>query len=95
MQNYGKRIKEARVKIGLTQSEAAEKMGVTQQAWQRFEGGKYDLKMSTVKGICQTLEVSADWLIGVDEAALAVKGIAKPKIGVKITEGVPKGRTVK
>lgn len=64
MQNYGNRIKEARKSANLTQIEAATKAGVSQQVWQRYEAGKLDLKMSSIYNICKTLNISADWLLG-------------------------------
>lgn len=67
MQNYGERIKEARKERGYTQVEAAEKAGVQQQVWQRYESGKFDLKMSSIVNICKTLGISADWLLGLKE----------------------------
>lgn len=67
MQNYGARIKEARKASGITQIEAATKAGVSQQTWQRYESGKLDLKMSSIYNICKTLNISADWLLGLTE----------------------------
>ena len=67
MQLYGNRIKEARKKAGLTQQQAADAIGVSQQTWQRFEGGKFDLKMSTIYNICKALNISSDWLLGLDK----------------------------
>lgn len=67
MQNYGIRLKEARKAKGLTQAEAAEMTGILQQAWQRLERGTPDPKMSTIFNICKTLNISADWLIGLEE----------------------------
>ena len=64
MQNYSIRLKQARKEKGFTQKQAAEKLGVTQQTWQQFEAGKYDLKMSTIYNICKLLDISADWLLG-------------------------------
>lgn len=67
MQNYGNRIREARKAKGLTQAEAAEKLGLIQQAWQRMEGGKLDLRMSTICSVCKLLDISADWLLGLTD----------------------------
>lgn len=67
MQDYGKRLKQARINKGYTQTEIASKLGLPQQTWQRYETGKNDLKMSTVYAICKTLEISADWLLGLTE----------------------------
>lgn len=67
MQNYGKRLKEARKIKGFTQVEAATRIGVPQQTWQRYESGKFDLKMSTIYNICKLLSISSDWLIGLED----------------------------
>lgn len=67
MQNYGKRLKQARLNKGYTQVEIASKIGVPQQTWQRYETGKNDLKMSTIYAICKVLDISADWLLGLTE----------------------------
>lgn len=67
MQDYGKRLKEARLDKGYTQVDMASKLGVPQQTWQRYETGKFDLKMSTIYNICKALDISADWLLGLTE----------------------------
>lgn len=61
------RLKERRLQKGYTQAEIAEKLGVTQQAYQKLETGRTtDMRISTVKRICQILEISADWLLGLE-----------------------------
>lgn len=67
MQNYGKRLKQARLEKGLTQTEIATKLGIPQQNYQRYETGKFDLKMSSIVNICKALDISADWLLGLTE----------------------------
>ena len=67
MQNYGNRLKQARQSKGYTQIDMAKKMQIPQQTWQRYESGKFDLKMSTIYKICKTLDISADWLLGLKE----------------------------
>ena len=64
MEKYGERLKAARKMKGLTQTELAEKLGITQKSYQRMETGNHDLKMSTIYSICKELNISADWLIG-------------------------------
>lgn len=66
MQNYGERLKAARKRAGLTQTELAEKLGITQKSYQRMESGCHDLKMSTIFLLCQTLSISANWLMGLN-----------------------------
>lgn len=67
MQNYGKRLKQARLSKGFTQAEVAAKLGIPQQNYQRIESGKFDLKMSSIYNICKVLNISADWLLGLKE----------------------------
>ena len=64
MENYGERLRAARTMKKLTQTELAERLGITQKSYQRMETGNHDLKMSTICKICKTLDISADWLIG-------------------------------
>ena len=66
MENYGERLRAARREKGLTQTELAEKLGITQKSYQRMETGTHDLKMSTIYKICKTLDVSADYILGLN-----------------------------
>lgn len=62
------RLKEARLRRGYTQAEIAQKLNVTQQAYQKLETEKtVDMRISTIKRICKILEISADWLLGLKE----------------------------
>ena len=64
MNNYGNRLRYARKEKGLTQTELAVQLGLSQKSYQRIESGEHDLKMSTIYKLCKALEMSADWLIG-------------------------------
>lgn len=68
MQFVNIRYKELRKRLGLTQEQIAQKLGITQSAWARMEnGGVPDIRVSTLFHICKTLNVSADWLLGLSE----------------------------
>lgn len=67
MHNYGIRLKEARLKAGLTQVELAEKLNLSQTSYQRMETENRDMKMSNIINICKTLNISSDWLLGLKE----------------------------
>ncbi len=55
----GKRIKEARQKIGLTQEELAEKAGVDYKYLQRMEGkAPPNLKLETIEKLAKALKIS-------------------------------------
>ena len=60
----GKRIKESRKLTGLTQSQVAKLMHMTQQQYSRFENGIYELDYSQLVQISSLLDVSIDYLLG-------------------------------
>lgn len=65
MHNFPNNLKHLRESKNLTQAQAAELLGMKQQSYQKIESGKApDIKISTLKNICSTFGVSADWLIG-------------------------------
>ena len=62
------RFKELRLKLELTQSEIAAKLGMKTAMWQKLEYGTTpDPRTSTIVHICKTLGVSTDWLLGMEE----------------------------
>lgn len=68
MENVQIRLKQARLNAKLTQQEMADRLGVTQQAYQKIEIGRTsDMRISTLFKLCQILNVSADWLIGLED----------------------------
>ena len=65
MENIHLRLKEIRLKNGLTQTEMANKLGMKQPAWARLEnGGVPDPRSSTIIEVCKNFNVSANWLLG-------------------------------
>jgi transcriptional regulator with XRE-family HTH domain len=59
------RIRQARERLGLTQTEAAEKARMRQGTWSAYEtGAKKDPRASTIRHMCGVLGISADDLIG-------------------------------
>lgn len=57
-----KRIKEIRLKLGLTQAQFAENLGVTNATISRLEAGERSISEATVKSICREFGVSYLWL---------------------------------
>lgn len=54
----GEKVKEARLKKGLTQLQLAQKLGIDQGRLSLIENGKVgNLKMSTIQKICKTLKI--------------------------------------
>ena len=60
-------LKRFRQKLGITQSAAAEAIGIDQRQWNRYENGINELPIRYLKAICSTYKVSADWLLGLGE----------------------------
>ena len=54
--NTGGMLREWRVVNGLTQQQVAEKAGITQQQYLRFESGSRDLRRCSFQIACQVLE---------------------------------------
>ena len=63
----GQRIRESRMRANLTQKEVSEKLGIVLQQYQTYESGRYELDYKKLIDICQVLDVSADYLLGVSE----------------------------
>ena len=60
-------LKRFRQKLGITQTAAAEAIGIDQRQWNRYENGINELPIRYLKAICSTYKVSADWLLGLGE----------------------------
>lgn len=63
---YAKKLKEYRTMQKLTQIQLAEKLQMPQGNYSRLEKGEQDIKFTMIMHICRTLNVSADWLLGLD-----------------------------
>lgn len=62
-----KRIKEARIKKGITQAQVAETMGVTQATYKNIEKGISALKMDTLIKISEILSLDLAELLGFNQ----------------------------
>ena len=66
---YGIRLKQTRLNQKATQEQFAKMLGLPQPNYQRLERGVLDIKISMLINICKTLNLSADWLLGLQEEA--------------------------
>ncbi len=62
--DLGKKLKEAREQANMTQKEVAQKLGVAQPVYQRFEKGTFECTYEQLKALCDIFDVSADYLLG-------------------------------
>lgn len=64
---YGQRIRELRIEKGLTQTQLAEQLGLTQKSVSKYELEQLDLSTELVIKISRFFEVSADYLLGMSD----------------------------
>lgn len=62
----GKRIAEARVALGISQAEAARRIGISQSTYSGYETGTRRVKLSMLRQIASVYNVAVDWLIGTE-----------------------------
>lgn len=65
--SIGTRLKELRESNGLTQVQAAARVGMKQQAWRVYETDASMPGAKLIVKICDEYGVSADWLLGLDD----------------------------
>lgn len=64
---YGERLRELRCEKGLTQKQLAEKLNISQKSLNKYEGESLDLSTELIVRICRYFQVSADYLLGLDD----------------------------
>ena len=64
--NIGSRIKEARIKVGLTQGQLSKLVGVSPHAVWCWEAGKMKPSHEHLLELAYRCEVSTDWILGRD-----------------------------
>lgn len=68
MQNFGEKLKQARKRKKLTQEALGRQLGITKFSVRDYERNKSKPKYDNLLAICKLLEVSADYLMGLDES---------------------------
>lgn len=64
---YGQRIKEIRIEKGLTQTEFAKILNTTQKNISKYELEKLDLSTDIIILICKKFNISADYILGLED----------------------------
>lgn len=67
MGTFGNKLKELRIERGLTQKQLAQKLCCAQSAVYYWETDKQEPSISTFKKICEFFEVSADYMLDIDD----------------------------
>jgi transcriptional regulator with XRE-family HTH domain len=63
-EEVGKRLKECRADMRLSQRDVARLLGVAQPVYQRFEKGVFECGYEYLSRLCDIFDVSADYLLG-------------------------------
>lgn len=63
----GSKLKERREQLHLTQRQVADKLGIAQPVYQRFEKGVFECSYTQLAAICRLYDISADYLLGLTE----------------------------
>lgn len=67
--NYTTRLIEARKKAGLSQTQVANALQITQQQYSRYEKGDNELPLRYLVMLCSLLSISADWILGLTDTS--------------------------
>ena len=65
MNTFSERIKQLR--NDRSQQDVADSIGVTKNKWSTWELGKYEPDLETLTLICEKFNVSADWILGLQD----------------------------
>lgn len=90
--DFGTRIRQLRLEMGMSQVEFAEKLGLSKQILSLYEVGKRSPKIAQVKKFAEILKVSVDYLMGDTDAEAAFYSVCstqdKPfyQIFMEVTE---------
>lgn len=64
---FGKRLREARMKSGMTQQQVADRVGVSLRVYQNYEQDTRRPKYENLAELAAMFQVSADWLLGLTD----------------------------
>lgn len=83
-ENIAKKLRMLRAEYNLTQSDVANKLGITQQTYSKYENQTINMDSETIIKICDLYGVSSDYLLGIKEAPKAAK--KKKTVAYKASE---------
>jgi len=80
LKNMGQRIMLRRKSLRMTQEELADKLGVSTQMISNLELGKKAIRPENLAKVCETLELSADFVLTGHHTSTAVDAVAEKLI---------------
>lgn len=84
------RMKEARVKAGLTQLELAERLGVTQGTVSQWERQvRVTIGLQALNDVCRATSVTLEFLLGTDEEYFTIHRRSELGVALALVQGRP------
>lgn len=68
--DLGRKIKQLRIKSGLTQAQLADKLNISASTVGMYEQGRREPDSTTLSKICRTLDASGDYVLDLTENAM-------------------------
>jgi transcriptional regulator with XRE-family HTH domain len=81
---FGQRLREARIRAGLSQSDLEERSGIPKARLSRYENGHVSPSIHTLERLARALEVSEASLLGDERAALEALFEALEARGIRV-----------
>lgn len=75
--NFSTKLKELRLETGLSQAQLAKKIDQAQSTYCYWETGKQEPTLSAIKKLCLFFDVTADYLIGLEDISQKEKNKIK------------------
>lgn len=67
MNTWNEKLKRARADKGLSQQSVATMVGITRACYANYEQGIREPSIAIIKNLCEALDISADYFIGLTE----------------------------
>jgi transcriptional regulator with XRE-family HTH domain len=71
--HIGSRLRKLRKSLGLTQTDLAEKLGITQSAWTQYETGTRKISIEVAAVVSRRFGVTLDWIYLGDPSGLPMR----------------------
>ena len=91
VKGIGDRVRMARLAKGLSQAELSEAIDMSPSFISHIETGKQGMNVRAFASVCKVLDVSADWLLGIESPSS--QAIDHDMLAKAIEEFSPKERT--
>jgi transcriptional regulator with XRE-family HTH domain len=82
---FGDRLKKARKAQGLTGEHVGSQLGVSKQTISHWESGRYEPGIEQMRGLCNVLKVSADWLLERESLDLPPDAVEEARVYVALS----------